>query len=376
MSIMNMPIYRQTGGNILHRPAAEDRPTAPSIAAPFIGGVAGPSLPNLDTSSLDSTYKSAIDWANNPQNIPQYYTDPTVAQFDPLQQQAQQGKLDAAGQFDDLTQQTIGDYQSQLDPNSELNQRISNQASQGASNAFYGAGTPGSARGQYAANAASQDAVRANRQNALTGLGNERANLTGAADIVGGVGDDRQGLSQNIINEDIKRFNYGQLSPQQQVDRVLGLSSQQEALKAGNVGYDVGTAGSGGGSDIFSNLLGAFGGGGSGGGLGGILGGLFNEGGAVYKNDGGMMPEAPMMDQGMPQDPMMDQGMPMEPMMPQGAPMEPQGGIMGGGESMSMDMMSSAPMSEMDKAEGILSALAAASGGSLTIKRKTKGGKK
>ena len=160
------------------------------------GGVIAPGLPTVDTSSLDTAYQDVIDWSADPANIPQYYTAPTVAQFDPLQTTSQQGLIDAAGQYDTITQDLVSEYQNQLDPNSVINQQLANQAAQSSANAFFGAGTPGSSRGQYAGALAAQDAVRANRENALNKLGAQRGQLRGAADIVGGVGDDRYNLLQ------------------------------------------------------------------------------------------------------------------------------------------------------------------------------------
>ena len=364
------------------------------------GGVIAPGLPDIDTSSLDSAYQDVIDWSADPQNIPQYYTAPTVAQFDPLQTQAQQGYLDASGQFDDLTQQLIGEYQSQLDPNSAINQQLANQATQSSANAFFGAGTPGSARGQYAGALASQDAVRANRQNALNALGAERGNLTGAADIVGQVGKARRDFSQAVTDEDIKRFNYGQLAPQQFADRVLGLASQKEALEKGLAGYDVSKPAGGGGLGIFGGLLSSALGGG--GGIGGLLGSLFNKGGAVYRQDGGPIDPGmdpgmePPMDGGGPEiDPMLQEavaGGPVEPpmtepagmmdsdpMMDPAGPMTPPGGPMTPPPGMGTDVTSITAVtpeetSEIDKIEGIIKGLAM-DNPNIKVKRKKKGGK-
>ena len=312
-----------------------------------------------------------------------------MAQFDPLQTTSQQGLLDAAGQYDTITQDLVSDYQNQLDPNSAINQHLADQAAQSSANAFYGAGTPGSARGQYAGSLAAQDAVRANRENALSNLGGLRGSLRGSADIVGGVGEDRRNLSQDIINEDIERFKYGQLSPQQFADKVLGLASQQEALKQGNVGYDVSPSG---GFGAFGNLLGnalggsglSFGGGsGSAGGISSLLSGLgFNEGGPVYKQEGGMI------------DPAMDPGMP--PAAPTATGMTPSpapAGIIGAGPTppptgpisapdmgMETDITSITAItdedtSEIDKIEGILQGLAIDNPNIKIKRKKKKGGK-
>ena len=343
------------------------------------GGVIAPGLPQIDvTQGLDKIYEDALAYSADPTNIPQYYTGPTVAQFDPLQTEAQEGLRYAAGRTDSLTDQLLGDYQQQLDPGSALNQQLAQQAAQEATSSYFGAGTPGSQRNQYAANLAAQDAQRASRDKALQNIGSLRGSLTAGSDILGRVGGERQDLSQAITDEDIKRFNYAQLSPQEQLNRLLGIASQQEALKQGNVGFDAG--GSSGVGGIFGNILGsALSGGGGGGGI------LNSIGSALFGQDGGMVPGEvapmdPMMDPMMPPaappgaplaDPMVDSAGPMPSAAPEMMPPEPMGA-----EMMQVDMLAGPKVSEIDKAEGILQGLAAASGGALKVTRKTKGGKK
>ena len=110
-----------------------------------------------------------------------------------------------------------------------------------------------------------------------------------------------------------------------------------------------------------------------GGGLGG-LGSLFGfQDGGMVPQDG--MPMDPMAPAGPPvaplADPMMDSAGPMPSAAPEMMSPEPMGV-----EMMSMDMLAGPEVSELDKAEGILQGLAAASGGTLKVTRKTKGGKK
>ena len=329
------------------------------------GGVIAPGLPQIDvTQGLDKIYEDALAYSADPANIPQYYTGPTVAQFDPLQQLSQEGRVGAAEQYDSLTAQLLGDYQDQLNPDSALNQQLAQQAAQEATSSYFGAGTPGSQRNQYASNLAAQDATRASRQNALNNIAALRGSLTGGSDIVGEVGGERQDLSQQITDEDIKRFNYGQLAPQQQLDRLLGLAAQQQAVQSGNVGAEAPTSLGG----IFGNLLGsALSGGGGGGGI------LNSIGSALFGQDGGMVPGEvapmdPMIDPMMQQPPMEP---PMAPPAPEMMPQEPMGA-----EMMQMEILAGPEVSEIDKAEGILQGLAAASGGTLKVTRKTKGGKK
>ena len=337
MSIMK-PVYKQTGG------------------------VIAPGLPNIDVSQgLDKIYQDALAYSADPQNIPQYYTGTTVADFDPLQKLAQEGKIGAAEQYDQLTSQLLGDYQQQLDPGSALNQYLGGQAAQQATGSYFGAGTPGSQRNQYAANLASQDAVRASRDKALSNISGLRSSLTGGSNIVGQVGDERQDLSQDIIDADRDRFNYAQESPGLHLERLLGLAAQQQALQQGNVGYEA----PGGFGGIFGSLLNSFGGGGGG---GGALGGL---GSLLGFQDGGMVPQdgAPMDPMATPADPMMGGDPMMAP--PPGPEMMPPVA-----EVDQITAIAGPDVSEIDKAEGILQGLAAASGGSLKVTRKTKGGKK
>ena len=108
MSIMNkykMPMYRQTGGVLPQElpgvTAQRTLDTRLASGTPFTGV----------TGNYETDLKSILDWSADPRNIPQYYTDQTVAEFDPLQQQAHQRLTDVAGQTDALTNQLLGDYQ-------------------------------------------------------------------------------------------------------------------------------------------------------------------------------------------------------------------------------------------------------------------------
>ena len=203
-------VYRQTGGDAI-TPGTPTIPNLPGTTAhealnESIAAGEGPTI--AEGATPEEINKAYIEWASNPANIPDYYGGATVAEFDPLQLEAFASKENTASQLDALNKQQLDYYQGILSGTSPHLQRAADTAAQTTSNAFFGAGTPGSARGQYAGALAAQDAVRANRQNALNALGSERGNLTGAADIVSGVGEDRRKLSQDVIDEDIKRFNY------------------------------------------------------------------------------------------------------------------------------------------------------------------------
>ena len=350
---------------------------------------AGPTISaDMTPEEINEAY---INWAADPSNIPDYYGGATVAEFDPLQLEAFAKKEATAGQLDELNKQQLDYYQGILAGNSPHLQRAADRAAGSTANTFFGAGTPGSSRGQYAANLAAQEAQFGLQQDAISGISGVQDRLTQGADLLGSIGQERRDYVQNVINEDIKRWNFAQLAPQQQWDRLLGLANQ---LK----GMELGTLVDSGGNNIPAwkqILASAAGGGGADSSIvDNILNFLNNEGGyigtaAEYRQAGGIMGD-PMMEEPMMQDPMMDQlgGPEIDPMLQEatqaGPMMEPQGimkpdsmaptGDVGITE-MDVSMVSEEPMSEIDKAEGILQGLAAASGGALTIKRKTKGGK-
>ena len=101
-----------------------------------------------------------------------------------------------------------------------------------------------------------------------------------AEGILNRIGGDRRQRAQDVINEDIKRFNYAQLTPQQQQDRILLLLTGLEGIKQGKFQAPQGDRS----SDIFGNLARDFvrdaG--------GGILDSIFeNQGGPVYRQGGG-----------------------------------------------------------------------------------------
>ena len=174
---------------------------------------------------IDTQLGTYTDWLTTPGNVPQYYSGETVAGLGPSLSTAHDRYRDVAGQTDTLTNQLVADYQSQLDPNSALNRQIADSAAQSAAGAYFGAGTPGSARGQYASALAAQDAVRAARERGLRGLGDQRGALTAGADILRGVGLEERGVAQDVIDEDIKRFNYAQLVPATIQEQLLGASA-------------------------------------------------------------------------------------------------------------------------------------------------------
>ena len=180
------------------------------------------------SSDIDEQTQNYADWLTNPANVPQYYTGSTVAGTGPTLDLAHQRYSDVAGQTDTLTNQLVADYQAQLDPNSALNQQTAQNAADRAGSTYFGAGTPGSSRGLYASNLAAQDAYRDQRSSALQGLGAQRPHLTAGADLLRGVGIDQRDIAQDVIDEDIKRFNYAQLTPATIQEQLLSAAALSE----------------------------------------------------------------------------------------------------------------------------------------------------
>ena len=308
-----------------------------------------------------------ITWASDPANIPDYYGGATVAEFDPAQIAAFDQKEELAKEQDRLNLERLGTYESWLDPESEAQMQAQQRAAQTAGSTFYGAGTPGSARSQIAASAAALDAQQGLQSQALSGIEGVQDDLTAGADILSGVGAERRQYVQDVINEDIKRWNFAQLAPQQQWDKLLGLANQLKGMELGTL-VDSGGDSVPAWKSILASVAGPVLGDAGSGILDAVL-GLFNKGGPVYKQSGGILGGDPMMGQ-------------QPPMQPTPTPPAPKG-IMGNamppamGETMQMTMVSEEPISEIDKAEGILKGLEASSGGSIKVIRKTKkkGGK-
>ena len=383
MSIMRKmkPIYRQEGGTT---PGAPTLPSLPGVDAhenlnTSIAAGSGPSI--AEGASPEEINKAYIEWASDPSNIPDYYGGATVAEFDPLQLEAFASKEKTAAQLDELNKQQLDYYQDILSGDSEHLQRAADTAAGTVQSGFYGAGTPGSARGQFASNLAAQEAQFGLQQDAITGISGVQDKLTQGADLLGKVGDERRQYVQDVINEDIKRWNFAHPAPQQQWDRLLGLANQLKGMELGTL------VDSGGNSvpawkNILSSVVG------SAGGDSNILEqvlSFFNQGGPVYKQAGGMIPPAAPPGPGMtPPAPPMNSGPPMG-MAPPAAPMAPEpAGIMGASEPMDepgimatdITMISDEPMSEIDRVEALLEGLVASSDGAITIKRKKKKGGK
>ena len=337
----------------------------------------------VDTSGdHNDVLKRLIDYSADPRNTPDYYTGNTVAGFGGDSTLAHEGYRGAADKYDALTGNLLDEYTGQLDPNSQINQDLGRSAATAVQGQQFGTGARGGFRSDLAQQSASQDAIRDNRQNALDNISNLRSDLTGGSDILSKLGSQLDQKDQDIINEDIKRFNYAQLSPQQQLDRILSLVTAKKGLEEGNVGVDYGQAGSGS-KGIFGDLASSLGSS-----LGSsLISSLFNGGGMVgYKQEGGPidpMMNDPMAAPGAPVDPMMGNQPPVDPMAPGMDPMAPAPAPemgMGMEDPMMSDPMMAEmtmePQSEIDKVESAVESLIASTGAPLTITRKTIIGKK
>ena len=221
-------------------------------------------------------------------------------------------------------------------------------------------------------------------------MSNVASELTQSGELERGVGQERRQYIQEKINEDIKKWNFTQLAPEQQRQRLIEYATALKAIQEGNV-QSGGGGGGGGFNDILNTALTA---------VSALQGNGFNpveffqglfraEGGPVYKAGGGMIyrqlgggigemgMEEPGGIGGTPmQDPMMSP--PVEPpMMPEPAPMSPTEGIAGadmGPEMGALEMEYEEPKSELDMVEEQLRQVAAASGGNIKITRKVKKG--
>ena len=323
------------------------------------------------TGEYEKDIDSFIKYAGDPRNVPDYYSGSTVAQPGADTNLSREGLRGAADQYDALTGDLLGDYQAQLDPNSAINQQLGQAASVAGNLAGYNSGVLGGLRSQQATQGAARQAIQQNRQNALDKISGLRGDLRGGSDILGEVGRELDSEQQDIINEDIKRFNYAQLSPQQQIDRVLSLLTAKEGLKQGR--FQAPTQDRSGG--IFSNLAGDFARKAGGSILDSVFGGFgFNQGGEIP----GEAPVGdPMMGPGEGVDPMMDANMPQDPMAAGGDPMmsdpmsqDPMMGDPLAADPMTNDMMAE-PQSEIDQVASAVEQLIASTGAPLTITRKT-----
>ena len=329
MAIYNkMPMYRQVGG-------ITGQPTLPSLPGVTAHEdlnrqiTEGGGAPVVDpTQDPEKVFEDILAIEADPTFQPDYYGGATVAEFDPAQIQGFAQRESAAEEQNRLAREQLARAEGRLDPTSEYSQRIQRQAAQQAAGAFGGAGSFGGLKSQGAVGHGVQTALLDQQRQAEADIAGLSERLTQGAETLGKVGAERRSYVQDVINEDIKRWNFAQLAPQQQRDRVLALASQLKAMDLGTVidprsGTSV---------PAWKNILASAVSSQVGDAAGGILdsiiggiGGLFsNEGGPVYRQMGGGI-MGPGMEGQMMQDPMMDQGMPSDPMM---ASQPPVGGIM------------------------------------------------
>ena len=145
-----------------------------------------------------------------------------------------QGIRDAASQQQGINQGLISQWQDRADPNGQFSNDLAD-ASVAATNRSWGStGTLGSARNANASAQQAQRVVAESTGNALQQLASVRDNLNAPADLLRNIGAEERVVVQDIINEDIKRFNYAELSPQQQVERIMSLMSVRAGIEQGD----------------------------------------------------------------------------------------------------------------------------------------------
>lgn len=355
------PIYRNTGGGyavdpVTGAPIVDDLPDV-DVAPDGLGE-------GYDTTDLTpDEIASDIINAEIGAGAAEYYPGETVADLDPATLQSFQDREAAAREAERLNQLQLSQYESQLDPNSAANQRLTQLAAQKSAGSFYGAGTPGSARGAYAGALAGQTAFNQAREGALEGISGVQEKLTQGAGILKGVGDERRQYVQDVINEHIKRYNAGEISASEYRARILAMAQTLKAIQEGTA--TVGELSDPTQADPVES----------------------NTGGMIsYNNLGGEMgldmAGPPPGEFGMPGPELgAPSGPPMDPMMPPGPPPAPEGIIGGMPTEDPVGILAGEveePMSEIDKVEMMLEDLVAASDGDIKItrKKKKKGGKK
>ena len=337
------PIYRATGGVT---------PLAGEIAQgqleDKIANQAGDPLVN-PKASYDDQINSIIDWSGDTANLPQYYGNSTVAGVgDTLQSGFDQGEFASAAQ-NVINADLLGKRYDMLDTSGDFSRQLTDEAIAGVNKSWGSTGTFGSARHANATASAVTNALLGNANVQLDSIASIRDALSRPSEAMRGIGERERQIAQEVINEDIKRFNYAQLTPQQMTDRILGLITAREGIAAGNVF----TQNTQGGADSSA----------------------FHEGGEVYANEG-MMMEDPMMPMGG-QDQMMN-----EPQgivgggMPQDMPMEDAPTMLNEYSEMGSDMMGMDDMSQIDRIEDTITDMIAATGADITITRTTKKGSK
>ena len=334
MSILNRfkkPIYRQTGGlaGEVAQQQIEDK----------IASTGGTSLINTNADFVDVA-KEASGYYADTANIPQYYTDSTVAGVNPTLQSGYDTGILASGLHGLTTADLVSQRYDMMDPNGAYAQNLSDQAIAGVNRGWGNTGTLGSARNQLASADAANQAILGNTNTQLDAIAGLRDSYFTPSDRLRNIGEDKRKTEQQIIDEDIKRYNYAQLIPQTQLEKTLGAAQLGAAAQEGNV-----FAQSGGGSGDAS---------------------AFNEGGTVYANEGMMVDqmEQTAMDAPMPEGNGIMNGMAPEMPMPMEAPM---------GAPMEME---EEMIPELDRIEMALESLIQASGADVTIKRTTSDKKK
>lgn len=381
------PIYRQTGGTtsidpVTGQPILNVQPGKDALQE----HVNTPAGAITTSTEPDQIIKDVLK--DSTTYDPQYYGGDTVASLDPATIASFNTKIQAAKDRQGILADREAGYRKYLTP--EYQQQAYDRGQSAGLTAAFGAGGRGSASAIQAATLGAEEAARKAYDSGLEGLSNVASELTQSGELERGVGQERRQYIQEKINEDIKKWNFTQLAPEQQRQRLIEYATALKAIQEGNV-QSGGGGGGGGFNDILNTALTA---------VSTLQGNGFDpveffqslfraEGGPVYKAGGGMIyrqlgggiGEMGMEGQGgIGSDPMMSEptmAPPAAPMMPEPAPMSPTEGIAGadmGPEMGALEMEYEEPKSELDMVEDQLRAVAAASGGNIKITRKVKKG--
>lgn len=181
------------------------------------------------------------------QGAPEYYSGQTYANFDPLQEEAMQGTVDLARAGSPLVKSAQGYIQSTLDTPSGQNPYLDSMLEKYARTAsaqtmanFNKSGRFGSGANVATAGQAISDATlpylfqQYNQDNANKFQAAQMAPSMAEYDFnnlnrIASVGDVRQSMAQQAIDEDINRYNYNQNAQSNWLDQYLARVNSSKA---------------------------------------------------------------------------------------------------------------------------------------------------
>ena len=289
------PVYRQTGG---FTPGGTAQTPDELYGVEAQTGLNEEIAANAGQPIIDTT-KSAADQVKDlaaieadPASQPDYYPGQTVTGFDAAQLEAHRLKEEAALEQNRLNQEALARAEGRLDPNSEYAQRLQRAAASRSAQQFGRSGSLGGLKSQGAVGYGTQTALLDHQRQTEQDIAGIRDKLTQGADTLAGVGAERRQYVQDVLDADIERWNVAQLAPQQQRDRVLALAKELSAIENKQVGSQAGgQTGTQSWKDLIKSSLVKAGTNLVTSGLDKFIDGLgFNQGGVVYRQEGGLLP--------------------------------------------------------------------------------------